>query len=74
MRRDQGGRLSPGTYSGEAAQKVTGRDGSKVFAWKALSLVVDAAGCIAWHGIAAGDILMPGDAARARKNILNVHQ
>jgi hypothetical protein len=54
----------PGMYTGEASQRVIGRDGSKVSEWMSLSITVGADGCATWVGLERGDIAMPGDDAR----------
>lgn len=56
--------MPPGTYSGDASQTITANDGSKVRAWKSLTITIDDAGCVRWRGYEAGDISMPGDRAR----------
>jgi len=60
-----------GSYSGEAVQRVTGRDGSKVFEWKSLTLKVDASGCATWIGYEHGNIAMPGDDARNIEKVVS---
>jgi hypothetical protein len=59
----------PGTYTGEASQRITGGDGSKVFEWKSLTLTVDDKGCASWRGLEHGEIAMPGDDARNLETI-----
>jgi hypothetical protein len=53
-----------GTYAGEASQHLNLRDGSKVFAWKSLTITVDENGCLTWRGLSFEDGSMPGDEAR----------
>jgi hypothetical protein len=54
----------PGTYTGETTQRLTLRDGTKIFAWKSLSVTIDESGCLSWRGLSFSDDFMPGDELR----------